>query len=423
MEKRNVIYLCSHKQFLPDEATNTARFSLIIFLSGKALRSPHPLKHIAPSKDLQTIKTRIVGDLLMATINAGDIQRLIKTIKADGTWPGINYVDTSKTGFEHRIHLNNMLDLATAYRKPGSSFYQEVSKKGLVDFVGATTDGEFGVAAFDFKSVHDPLTAKKSWFFFDNEYVGLGTAIQSSAEYPVNVTINHALLHSGVVVSANGKTQTLDKGSRLLSQVSWILHDSVGYLFPSPAAVHVGNQQITGNWRMITHQSWATDEPVVTNIFSAWFDHGNKPSNAEYAYIVLPSTSQTALVAYSKKSGLRILSNTAEIQAVQEETTGLTEVVFYKAGKIKLTDNIELTAKSPSIVMLKMKGGSVTGMTVSDPTQKLSSLQLEINAPFNISVTGGRAAWNKETGISTVDVELPKEGFAGKSVVMSATKN
>src|SRR5687767_15152990 len=74
------------------------------------------------SPDLETLRKRVVDDLLEPAVEADKIKKLVQTIRQDGSWPGINYKDTTKTGFEHRIHLENMLDLARAYKKPGSQF-------------------------------------------------------------------------------------------------------------------------------------------------------------------------------------------------------------------------------------------------------------------------------------------------------------
>ncbi len=65
----------------------------------------------------------------------------------------------------------------TILQKDSLPSENEIQKEGLTDFVGAVTDGTFGAAAFDFKSPHDPLSARKAWFFFDKEYVCLGAGI------------------------------------------------------------------------------------------------------------------------------------------------------------------------------------------------------------------------------------------------------
>ncbi len=91
----------------------------------------------------------------------------------------------------------------------------EIQKEGLTNFVGAVTDGLYGAVAFDFKSPHDMLEAKKSWFFFDEEYVCLGTGIKPKKSLPVVTTINQVLLRSEVSILQDGQKKVLPKGSRV----------------------------------------------------------------------------------------------------------------------------------------------------------------------------------------------------------------
>lgn len=309
----------------------------------------------------------------------------------------------------------------TVMQKPSLPHFNQIAKKGLSDFVGAVTDGQLGAAVFDFKSVHDPLKARKAWFFFDREYVCLGAGISSEGEYPVVTTLNQCLLNKDVSVQSKNSTTKLTKGQHNVKDVSWIVHDSVAYLFPAPVSVQVSNATTTGNWRQITHQAWATDEPVQKDVFSLWLDHGTKPRNANYTYIVVPRIGASAVERYRKNSKVVILSNTDETQAVQHTGLNLTQVVFYKPGNIKLSDNSTLTAKSPCLVMIKMAGKSIERIVVSDPTHKLKSLQLRIKTPVEASGKNWRSTPNKESGFSTILVDLPVEGDAGKSVVLEVS--
>ncbi len=52
-----------------------------------------------------------------------------------------------------------------------------------------------------------------------------------------------------------GALKTLGKGQHDLKGVSWVMHDSVAYLFPNPVSVNVSNATAIGNWREITHQA------------------------------------------------------------------------------------------------------------------------------------------------------------------------
>ncbi|MBA4139384.1 MAG: chondroitin lyase [Segetibacter sp.] len=309
----------------------------------------------------------------------------------------------------------------TVVQKPSLPHFKEIAKKGKSDFVGAVFDGQFGAAAFDFKSVHDPLKARKSWFFFDGEYVCLGTGITSEADYSVATTLNQCLLKKDVVVKSGAGTKTLDIGQHDLKDVSWVMHDSVAYLFPTPVSVNVSNTTATGNWREITHQASATTETVKKDLFTLWLNHGQKPTEASYAYMVVPGITPGTAYGYLSKSGVVILSNTPEMQAVQNKVLNITEVVFYQPGTIKINGNLTLTAESPCIVLIKMGSKGIEKIAVSDPTQKLKSLQLKVNVPVEASGNNWKSDWNKESKVTTIHVDLPTEGYAGQSVLMQLT--
>jgi len=306
----------------------------------------------------------------------------------------------------------------TVVQRPELPPSKEIAKKGKSSFVGAVSDGNFGAAAFDFSSVHDPLTAHKSWFFFNNEYVCLGAGIHSTAEFPVATTLNQCLLNNEVVVKTNNVRQIIKKGEYQLTSASWIYHDGVGYIFTAPTSVSLDNKMATGNWREINHQDWATKDTVQRALFSLWLDHGIKPTNAGYAYIVVPGIEAASIDSYQKKSAISILANTTAMQAVQHKTLGISQVVFYKQGTLKLSDKIMISANSPCMVIVKLKGNSIEEMTVSDPTQKLTSLEISVNTKVEGIGNHWRSVWDKANKNSVIQIDLPTEGFAGDSVVL-----
>ncbi|MEJ7674432.1 MAG: polysaccharide lyase family 8 super-sandwich domain-containing protein [Chitinophagaceae bacterium] len=336
---------------------------------------------------------------------------------------GANFI--SRTGKEY-VEVFPVWDWqkipgTTVVQKPSLPPFNQIAKKGKSDFVGAVSDGQFGAAAFDFKSVHDPLKARKSWFFFDSEYVCLGAGINSEADYPVATTLNQCLLNKDVVVKSGTATKTLARGQHDLKDVSWVIHDSVTYLFPTPVSVDVSNTTATGNWREINHQASATTETVKKDLFTLWLNHGQKPTAASYAYMVVPGITPASANGYLSKSGVVILSNTPEMQAVQNKVLNIIEVVFYQPGTIKVNGNVALTAESPCIVLIRMGSKGIEKIAVSDPTQKLKSLQLKVTAPIQASGNNWRSNWSNEGKASTIQVDLPTEGYAGQSVVMQLT--
>ncbi|RYZ54442.1 MAG: chondroitin lyase [Sphingobacteriales bacterium] len=293
----------------------------------------------------------------------------------------------------------------TVLQKADLPPFSEVAKKGLSDFSGGISDGRYGVAAIDLISVHDPLKAKKAWFFFDREYVCLGSDINAGSGLPVYTTINQTLLHgkvtAGFASSANGpgkavKQEELTRGEHHLRALQWILHDSVGYLFFTPQQAELTNRMATGNWRMISHQATATTEPVNKDVFSLWINHGSDPAGGAYAYLVVPNVSAANLNGYISKSGISVIANTPELQAVYSKPLQLVQAVFYKAGECR-TKDVTITADQPCIVMIN-KAGKITA---ADPTQKLQRLTLRVQQGSG--------------PVRSVGIDLPQGGMAGSS--------
>ncbi len=305
---------------------------------------------------------------------------------------------------------------ATIIQKPSVLPFNQIAKKGRTAFVGGVSNGNYGAAATDFSSVHDPLTARKSWFFFRDEYVCLGAGITATSEYPVVTTLNQCNLEGTVQVGNATGMKSLTRGTHELQEVRWIHHNNVAYLFPELNTVQLQNTTATGNWREINHQDWATTEPVKKDLFTAWLPHGVSPNNAGYSYIVVPAIKAAAINQYQQKKAISILSNTPTLQAVRHGALQLTQVVFYQPGNIGLGKQLTLTANQPCMVMIEMEGNKIKKITVADPTQSLTALQFSITAPVTIKGANGKAEWMEAGKLSLVTIDLPPGGDAGKSI-------
>lgn len=308
---------------------------------------------------------------------------------------------------------------ATIVQKPQHPHWNEIARKGLSDFVGGVSDGQFGAAAFDFKSAHDPLTARKAWFFFDQEYVCMGAGITSQAAYPVFTTLNQTLLDGDVIVKSRKDQTTLQKGKHTMQNVSWVHHDSVGYVFPQEQQVNISNTVAAGNWKEINHQASSSAQPVALDVFGLWLDHGVKPDGGQYAYVIVPGMEAAALDHYARNSPVEILSNTESLQAAAHKELNRCQIVFYQPGKIKINDHVSITAESPCMVMVKTSGKSIEQITVSDPSRKLDTLQLRTSAMIEASGDTWQGTWDKKAKESVISIDLPKEGYAGESVVVN----
>ncbi len=273
----------------------------------------------------------------------------------------------------------------TDYEKSESRTQQTV-------FVGGVSDGKYGVSAMDFSK--QGTKAKKAWFWFDKEWVALGAGIVSSHEASIVTGINQALQNGKVMI--DGKE--LNKGNQMLENPLWILHDSVGYLFPAGQPVHIKADVQQGNIQRM--YGLGKDTVYAHKVFSLWFDHGLKPENKSYQYVVVPGINSKDLAKYAKKLPVTVLSNTSKIQAVLHDKLGITGIVFYEAGEFAVDKDLTIGLNHPGLVLI-----NEGVITVSDPTATLKEITISLKK-------GKGSVHNKR-------VDLPTGGFAGNSVTVN----
>lgn len=308
----------------------------------------------------------------------------------------------------------------TVLQKPKLHGPEEIQKKGLTRFVGAVTDDLYGAVVFDFKSPHDMVEAKKSWFFFDEEYVCLGTNIRSETKLPVATTINQVLLKGDVAISQEGNSKILYSGNRVAEKVKWVHHDRIGYIFPTPATVMVSNQPETGSWASITDQKNISKEPVNEQVFKLWFDHGSRPTKATYQYIVVPDIDPSQLQTSSQNNRqIRVLSNTDTVQAVMHEKLNILQAAFYQSGELNISPIFSLKMDSQGMAMLKMQGGRIKSISVSDPSRQLGRISITVSGIYTVKKEGLICLPDQQRQRTLMLVDLPQGVYAGKSVTFN----
>lgn len=281
-------------------------------------------------------------------------------------------------------------------RLPGvTSPHTEIKQKGKstqqTSFVGGVSDGTYGLSAMDLDI--QQTQAKKSWFWFDREWVALGAGIQSTHESPIVTGINQTLRKGTVVQNgtpfAGGEVQ--------LPDASWIWHDSVAYLFPNAESVMLKAAEQSGQLQKI--YGLGADSIYRSDVFALWFDHGIQPDHASYAYIVVPGIGKTDAGTYSQELPIRILQNSSKIQAVHHQELKMTGIAFHEAGEFTLPNQHTIWVDQPCLLWINHRTRT---LSLSDPTATLSSIQFRITPP---------------TGEGTTQViSLPEKAFAGKSV-------
>src|ERR1035438_8811606 len=97
----------------------------------------------------------------------------------------------------------------------------------------------------------------------------------------------------------------------------WCSLDAMGgCYFPGGATVNALRQARTATWSQIN--SGGTTSSTTKNYLTLWFDHGVKPANASYAYVLLPNYTTAQVSSYAASPEMTILENSTNAQAVKD---------------------------------------------------------------------------------------------------------
>jgi len=278
---------------------------------------------------------------------------------------------------------------------------------------GAQVANLYGTAGMSLAAVGTTLTAKKSWFMFDNEVVCLGAGITCGDASEVDTTVEDRRLGTSPTsnFTVNGTANPPVIGWSSDFNASWCALDGVaGYYFPGGATnLHAAFVANTGSWYAIDNSESTTS--YTDDYLTLWFNHGNHPTNASYAYVVLPNYTAANMAAYAASPDMVVITNTTTVQAASKPAAGLVAANFWVDG----TNSAGLiTANKKSAVIVSQNNFQVA-VGVADPTQTNSgSITVILNRPAT-------AVLSADPGVTVVQLSpqivlsVNVNGSAGKT--------
>lgn len=262
------------------------------------------------------------------------------------------------------------------------------------DHTIGVSNGKYGATAYVMNKKNTQAT--KGYFFFDNEFVALGAGINSKESVNIHTTLNQSKANQ---VTVNGNTvPNGTKGKSYTGQ--WVHNDKTGYVFPKETTVQISNGLQADNpslWEQ-------TEKDATPETFTAWIDHGMKPKDESYEYIVLPNKTSKEVEKYSKNVPIEIVANTKDVQAVRHDGLKQTQINFYKAGSLEYKDGHTVTVNYPcSLIIDESSETRVMTIAVNDQSNNQEvNVQLESN--------------NAKTSTVFVTPRLP---YAGQSITLN----
>jgi len=251
---------------------------------------------------------------------------------------------------------------------------------GTRNFAGGTGDGANGVSAMELAPINSVLTAKKSWFFFDDTIVFLTNGITSPSFNRVETVINQWPLQSSVARGAN-----------------WIAADNIGYyVYPQTAKLNVTTASRTGTWAALGGSTDTT--PSTQTFLTLWLDHGTSPVNADAAYAIVPGASAQTMAAFVPPA---IVANNANVSAVTSNAT--TAIVFWTAGATAAG----FSADAPSVVYATSSAKSMQ-VAAADPTNGSGTFHVTVpgrwmtsDVPYTLDARATTLAFPRAGGATT----------------------
>ena len=243
------------------------------------------------------------------------------------------------------------------------------------DFTGQVSDGESGISAMDYN--REGIKAHKSYFFTDDLLIALGSGIEAPDLSNVVTTIDQKFNRFDVSYSPKDTPN------------QWIWLNNMGYIIPGDQDVKHAVTYRKGDWTKVDQVS--KTKMKTDSVFSIYLGH--KQHNS-YAYIVKPNSELFDFKANIDSYVMKILSNTPDVQAVQNRYEIM--AVFYKPGSLKISSTESIASNQPCILIYK-KYGFQKVIWISDPTRKLNTIQIKI-------------------GTQSVNVNLPTGDLKGSTV-------
>lgn len=235
-------------------------------------------------------------------------------------------------------------------------------------------NGMFAMKLHEHPKYDGTHRARKSYFFFDNRIVALGSDIENeNTLYPTETTLfqNHMETESEPVWMSNTGTITEFpyKKQLVLTQDAWIMDNKAnGFYVPAGQTISISRTE-----QQSKHQKDGSD--TAGNISTAWIDHGKSPKAGTYQYAVLVDTNEHQMKEFAvsmespDQAPYVVLQQNRVGHIVHDRATGITGYALFESSD-SMDQGIVRAVDTPSMVMTRMDGEKLV-LSAVDPDLRL----------------------------------------------------
>ncbi len=330
---------------------------------------------------------------------------------------------------------------------------------GTNDYSGGVEHGKYGAAGFvlsynpnaayssgTFQSIDaTKITAKKSYFFFDNEIVCVGSDIHDKSGTDVLTVIENRMWNDSDVFSINGEAvnpTAVAVGSHSPSAPQTTVNARTmhftnmgGYVFIRTNAdgsdkdgnilsyAKVTNPFIeNGDSQYISNSEKEKMLATKRSFLEITFNHGkgNDSLDGKYAYVYLPNATVQETESYYQSQQVAILARDSNLHAVLETELGVLGCIFFEGTELEISHEkspiSSIQAETPCAVMISKNADGSYTISLSDPTQTYSNVKLSFSIDGISEVVSADAGVNASISGSTVTLNASTKGMIGQTL-------
>ncbi len=359
---------------------------------------------------------------------------------------------------------------ANPYLMPGTTVNSAERYSGNIhptipnesNFAGGVEQGKYGASGFilgypstapkttfsDLKAMN--ISAKKSYFFFDNEIVCVGSDITDETGTTVRTVIENRQWKSDSALHINNtlitdpayiEYQTPNSGydnsnwGTKSHPASEFLTSNYRQTIDNVTSMHFSNMggyvflrtpESDGNTLTYTKIKIAADPTTGTittyyntsgseTFLEITLDHGKGDSTlkGKYCYAYLPDATAEETADYANNADIALLRRTSDCHAVLEKSLSSLGAVFFDDDTLSVSDEYAdctpvksvTSATGCALMITKGENGEVT-VSVSDPTQDLSRIKLTIDMRSSYTLASADDGVTVEANGNTLSVNV-----------------
>ena len=247
---------------------------------------------------------------------------------------------------------------------------------------GLTAQGQNGIFAMELRDdVHpDPekilfdssFRARKSYFFFEDEIVCLGSDIRNDDKRYSTIT---TLFQNNIGENGINDKQTLLNGKSIGTSLS-IKKDLNGGVFTDVQGIQY---IVPGKYKLVLEQSEQESlkkvgggvyEPIKAPHVKAWFDHGTNPQGKSYEYHVLMNATTGDAMKRAEAPAYKVLQQDSIAHIVHHDKFKSTGYAIFKPTTL-LDKGVLSAVDTPVMVMIEEDGLNAV-VSVANPDLNLA---------------------------------------------------